>query len=371
VDDSQTPEDHSPPLQSKRTNGNPRPFIPRRWLRGGHVQTIASFLIGRRFRLPEPEERLIDVEPGVRVLCHCHWQADRANALTVIIVHGLEGSSDSQYMLGVTEKALAAGMNVIRYNQRNCGGTDALAPVLYHSGLSTDVAAVARDVITRDGIKGLALAGFSMGGNIVLKLAGEWGTAAPPQFRAVVAVCPAIDLSISSDALHQRANRLYEKYFLWALRRRVLQKARLFPGQFDVSRLRGIRSLREFDDKITAFYCGFTGVDDYYHRASAAHVVQQIAVPTLIMYAANDPFIRITPETRRKIASNPNITFVETDDGGHCAFVGAPARNSFKLGRTEAHSKHSDKTKDGNKKNDDDGYWAEQEIVSFLQNFKN
>jgi len=103
-----------------------------------------------------------------------------------------------------------------------------------------------------------------MGGNIVLKLAGEWGTAAPPQFRAVVAVCPAIDLSTSSDALHQRANYLYEKYFLWALRRRMLQKARLFPGQFDVSRLRGIRSLREFDDKITAFYCGFTGVDDVF-----------------------------------------------------------------------------------------------------------
>ena len=87
---------------------------------------------------------MIEVAPGVQVLCHCHWQADRARALTVIIVHGLEGSSTSQYMLGVTEKALAAGMNVIRYNQRNCGGTDALAPVLYHSGLSNDVAAVAR-----------------------------------------------------------------------------------------------------------------------------------------------------------------------------------------------------------------------------------
>jgi len=371
VDDSQTPEDHSPLLKSNQTKRNPRPFIPRRWLRGGHLQTIASFLISRRFHLPEPEERFIDVEPGVRVLCHCHWQADRANALTVIIVHGLEGSSYSQYMLGVTEKALAAGMNVVRYNQRNCGGTDALAPVLYHSGLSPDVAAVANDVIARDGVSRLALAGFSMGGNIVLKLAGEWGSGGPSQFRAVVAVCPAIDLSISSDALHQPANRLYEKYFLWALRRRMLQKARLFPGQFDVGRLRGIQSLREFDDKITAFYCGFTGVDDYYHRASAANVVQQIAVPTLIMYAANDPFIRITPETRRKIASNRNITFVETEDGGHCAFVGAPARNPFEPYTKEAHANTDDKDrdKDDDKNSNDDGYLAEQEIVSFLRNF--
>jgi predicted alpha/beta-fold hydrolase len=343
-----------------QTHEEARPFTPRRWLHGGHVQTLASFLIQRRFHVPAPEERLIEVAPGVKVLCHCHWQADRARALTVIIVHGLEGSSESQYMLGITEKALAAGMNAIRYNQRNCGGTDALAPVLYHSGLSNDVAAVAREVITRDGVSRLALVGFSMGGNIVLKLAGEWGTQEPPQFRAVAACCPAIDLSTSSDTLHKPANRIYEKYFLWALRRRMLQKARLFPEHFDAGRLRGIRSLREFDDKVTAYYCGFTGVDDYYDRASAAHVIERIAVPALVLYAANDPFIRITAETRRKISSNPNITFVETADGGHCAFVGAIRRSSSRSG-------------DGAGNGDDgcynDGYWAEHEIVNFLRRF--
>ncbi len=287
-------------------------FVPRRWLRGGHVQTVASFVIQRRFHLPAPEERMIEVAPGVLVLCHCHWQADRTTPLTVIIVHGLEGSSESQYMRGVTEKALAAGMNVIRYNQRNCGGTDALAPVLYHSGLSNDVAVVAHELIARDGISHLALVGFSMGGNLVLKLAGEWGRQAPAQFRAVAACCPALDLAASADALHEPANRIYETYFLWALRRRMRHKARLFPGHFDVGRMRGMRSLRDFDDSITAYYCGFAGVDDYYDRASAAHVVGQIAVPALIVHAADDPFIRITPETRRKIAANPNITFRET-----------------------------------------------------------
>src|SRR5260370_39080024 len=114
-------------------------------------------------------------------------------------------------MLGGSEKGLAAGMNVIRYNQRNCGGTDALAPVLYHSGLSNDVAAVAREVIARDGVSRLALVGFSMGGNIVLKLAGEWGAQAPPQFRAVAAGCPAIDLTTTADTLHEPADRNYEK----------------------------------------------------------------------------------------------------------------------------------------------------------------
>jgi len=327
-------------------------------LRGGHVQTVASFLIQRCFHLPASEERLIEVAPGVDVLCHCHWQADRVRALTIIIVHGLEGSSESQYMLGITEKALAAGMNVIRYNQRNCGGTDALAPVLYHSGLSNDVAVVAREVIARDGVSRLALVGFSMGGNIVLKLAGEWGSQAPPQFRAVATCCPAIDLAKSADTLHQPANRLYETYFLWALHRRMLHKARLFPDHFDVSRLRGIRSLREFDDKVTAYYCGFTGVDDYYDRASAAHVVERIAVPALILYAANDPFIRLTAETRRKISSNQNISFVETEDGGHCAFIGTPARSPV--------GSPAGMGKDGDGRYDD-GYWAEHEIVNFLR----
>jgi hypothetical protein len=323
---------------------NNQSFVPRRWLRGGHAQTIAGFLIQRRLRVPAPEERIIEVAAGIQVLCHCHWQPDRAQALTLIVVHGLEGSSDSQYMLGVTEKALGAGMNVIRYNQRNCGGTDAQAPVLYHSGLSNDVAMVAREVIARDRISRLALAGFSMGGNLVLKLAGEWGGQAPPEFRAVAACCPSLDLAASADALHEPANRIYEAYFLWALRRRMKRKARLFPAYFDMQRLQGMRSLRDFDDRITAHYCGFKDVDDYYDRASASHFVGQIAVPALILHAANDPFIRITPGTREKIVANPNITFLETASGGHCAFIGKP--NGV-----------------------DDGFWAESQIVNFLRRF--
>jgi predicted alpha/beta-fold hydrolase len=235
-------------------------------------------------------------------------------------------------------------MNVVRYNQRNCGGTDALAPVLYHSGLSSDIAAVAQELIARDSISRLALVGFSMGGNLALKLAGEWGQQAPEQFRAVAACCPALDLAASADMLHEPANRIYEAYFLWSLRRRMRHKARLFPGHFDVRRLRGLRSLREFDDRITAYYCGFAGADDYYDRASAAHVVGHIAVPTLIVHAADDPFIRITEETRRKIAANPNLTFREVACGGHCAFVGMQSAV-------------------------DDGYWAESQIVNFLRRF--
>ena len=180
-----------------------------------------------------------------------------------------------------------------------------------------------------------------MGGNIVLKTAGEWAGNGPHEFRAAAAVCPAMDLVASADALHNPANRLYEQYFLWKLKARMRNKARCFPGQYDLSRLRGLKSLRDFDDKITAFYTGFNGASDYYARAAAANVVEKIEVPTYILYARNDPFIRVTPETRRKVERNPNITFIETDDGGHCSFLGE--RNGY------------------------DGHFAEREVVDFLR----
>jgi len=325
-----------------------RPFRPHRLLRGGHVQTLASFLLQRRIHLPEPEGRLVEVAPGIKVRCWCYWQAeDRKKPLTLIVVHGLEGSSESQYMIGVARRGLAAGMNVVLMNQRNCGGMDHCAPTLYNSSLSADVAAVARHVVENDGVSRFVLAGFSMGGNLVLKLAGEWGSEGPPEFRAVAAVCPAMDLAASADALHEPANRIYEYYFLLQLFRRFRGKVKLFPKDFDAARLRGVSSLRLFDDRITAHYCGFAGADDYYARAAASNVVDRIAVPALILHAANDPFIRVQQETKLRIAANPNITYIETDDGGHCAFLG-----------------------ERNGDAGDDGRWAEREVVEFARSLQ-
>jgi uncharacterized protein len=321
-------------------------FRARRWLRGGHIQTLAAFFLSRHIDLPPAEKRMIEVEPGVPVLCHCHWQANR-NALTLIVVHGLEGSSESQYMLGIARTGFAAGMNVVRMNQRNCGGMDHCAPTLYNSSRSADVAAVASNLAERDRISGFVLIGFSMGGNLVLKLAGEWGGGGPPEFLGVAAVCPAINLAAGADALHEPANRIYEYYFLLQLFRRFRRKVRLFPDAFDGSRLQGVKTLREFDDRVTAFYCGFTGADDYYDRAAAAHVIDRIARPTLVIHAANDPFVRILPETRQALLANPNITYIETEDGGHCAFVG---------------ERDSDSTYDGR--------WAEREVVEFAKQFR-
>ena len=300
------------------------PFVPRRGLANGHLQTIVgNFLPRPAFRLAGIAETVeVDPADGSRVLCHCHWQPEpvRAGRLTLVLVHGLEGSSDSRYIQGIALRAWAAGCNVIRMNMRNCGGSDALPPTLYHSGLSGDLGAVVRHYAGRFSLERVALVGYSMGGNMVLKLAGEWGSQA--QLCAVAAVCPAIDLAPGADALHEPLNRAYEWRFLRGLLARYSRKARLFPGIYEPRKGIGpVRSIREFDDKIVARYWDFRNADDYYHRAASARVVHRIAVPTLILCAQDDPFIRLLPETRGRLLANPHITFVETRHGGHCAYL--------------------------------------------------
>jgi hypothetical protein len=237
----------------------------------------------------------------------------------VILVHGLEGSSESRYIRGIAARAWDAGCNVVRMNMRNCGNTDEFTPTLYHSGLSNDVGAVMRHYANQFGLERVALVGYSMGGNLVLKLAGEWGSERP--LCAVATVCPAIDLAAGSDALHEPANRVYEWHFLHRLMRRYRRKAALYPHIYGADRIGPIRSLRQFDDQIVAPHCGFRDADDYYYRAASARVVNKIAVPTLILRAVDDPFVRMLPETRAKLLNNPHVLLVETPHGGHCAYL--------------------------------------------------
>lgn len=318
-------------------------FVPRRGMRGGHLQTLIPTYLPRENRLPPAEDRLFSVEPETQILCHCHWQPDhRAERLTVVIVHGLEGSAESQYVIGNANKAWAAGWNAVRMNIRNCGGTQKLSATLYHSGLSGDVRTVVETLIAQNKLQRVALIGYSMGGNQVLKAAGEWGADRPKELKAVAAVSPGMDLDACATLLHQWQNRIYELHFVWSLKKNMRRKAKLFPGKFDAVSLRGLRSIRDFDEHITAYYSGFTGASDYYYRASAARVVERITVPTLILHALDDPFITITPESRAKLLANPNIRLLETRHGGHCGFLAA-AQDGF------------------------DGRWAEAKIQQFLQ----
>ena len=301
-------------------------FVPCRGLRSGHLQTIVgNYMPASVIGSPAVAEPVtVDPADGSQVLCHTHWQpaAVRATRLTLVLVHGLEGSSNSKYIVRIAARAWRAGCNVVRMNMRNCGGSNALTPTLYHSGLSGDVGAVIEHFTALHGLERVALVGYSMGGNLVLRLAGQWGRRHP--LVAVAAVCPAIDLAAGSDALHQGFNRAYEAHFLRGLVRRYRRKAELFPDRYRGT-IGPTRSLRAFDNEIVARFCNFRDADDYYYRAAAARVVDRIAVPTYILCAADDPFIRLTAETRAKILANPAIRFVETAHGGHCAYLGRGA----------------------------------------------
>jgi len=275
-----------------------RPFVPRRFLSNGHLQTILGNFVPRPNHLPLPVPELVEVSPAMgtqiatKVLCHCHWQPAKVRAArpTAIIVHGLEGSSDSQYVIGNANKLWRAGANIIRMNMRNCGGNKyemtRQTPTLYHSGLSGDVGEVMRFFLERERLESIALI---------------------------------------------------------ALLKRFRRKAMLFPRAFDPNRAVGVDSLREFDDRITALYSGFSSAEDYYFRAAAARVIAQISVPTLVLHALDDPFVQITPETLAALEANAYITLVQPAHGGHCAFLAKPVRS-----------------------NHDDGYWAETTLLRFV-----
>ena len=301
-------------------------FKPYWALRNGHLMTIAGALWRRQFpRLPPSVSRLFDIEPGTRVRGDCHWQQDRHNQPTLVLLHGLEGSSESAYMLGTAEKAYRAGFNVVRLNQRNCGGTERLTETLYHSGRSADFRAIVVELIERDGLGTIVFAGFSMGGNLVLKMAGEWGDSAPAELRGIVAVAPCLDLAACSDALRERRNFLFNRHFVKSLKRRMRDKAAIFPNVYAtnglMAELERVRNVRQFDEVITARFCGFAGADDYYARSSAMHFLEAIRVPTLLLAAQDDPFVPFQIFQRAGISHNPSIQLVAPSHGGHCAFV--------------------------------------------------
>ena len=257
----------------------------------------------------------------------------------MVLVHGLEGSSDSKYMLGIAEKAWQRGFHVVRMNQRNCGGTERLTPTLYNSGMSADYRAIFDELSAGDGFSCIFFAGYSMGGNLVTKMAGECGEAVPSALRGVAAVCPSLDLSACADALERRDNYFYQRRFVLGLNARYARKVELFPERYSRDGFGPIRSVREFDDAITAPQFGYRDAQEYYEAAGAKRLVDKVRVPLLLITAQNDPFVPFEAIRASGPEKNPAIEFVATKQGGHCGFIS----NENSSGR----------------------FWAEQRVVEF------
>ncbi len=314
-------------------------------LRNGHRMTVFAWARPRRFpSLPAAVERVFDVAPRTQVLAKCHWQPVPSEHPTLLLLHGLEGSADAHYMRGMADKAWARRFNVVRLNQRNCGGTDHLAEGVYHSGLTNDPDRVIRELIAVDHLRAIAVAGYSLGGNLALRLAGEYGEGRPAEVRTFAAVSPTLDLTSCVEALERGSNRIYQWNFTRDLKGRIRRKAELFPDIYSTDPLRRVRTVREFDEVYTAPLSGFRDAADYYHRASALRVIDKVRVPTLILTADDDPFIPLDQFHHDAVTKNPHITLVVTRHGGHCGFIEARPRGGA-----------------------GDGYWAERTIVAFAE----
>ena len=214
---------------------------------------------------------------------------------------------------------------------------------MYHSGLSTDPAAVIEELSELDGLTAIAVVGYSLGGNVALRLAGAHGARGPAgALTSVCAVSPTMDLALCVDALERPGNVLYELNFVRNLRRRMRRKARAFPGRFDLERLARVRTVRRFDEAFTAPHHGFRDADDYYHRASSLRVVHDIKIPTLIVSSEDDPFVPPGQFRDPAVINNPAVTVKLTRHGGHCGFLTATTQEF-------------------------DGYWAEHVAVTFAR----
>ena len=308
-------------------------FIPHWALRNGHLMTIAAAFLRRKFpRLPAGEPRLFEVEPasaegrpGAQVRGDCHWQKAPREHPTLVLLHGLEGSSESAYMMGTAEKAWATGFNVVRLNQRNCGGTEHLSPTLYHSGLSGDIRAVLLELIERDRLPDLFAAGFSMGGNLVLKMAGEFGDRGA---GADSRICGG-GSGFRSGGVRRRAGRAAQFHLRDAFRAaaegthaaqgHAVSGADFRWTAWEASAACAISmtlSLRAF-----AVLRG-GGLLRAIERAAVGWGNSQADAD---LAAGDDPFVPVETFTDAALRANPEITLLAPAHGGHCAFISCEA----------------------------------------------
>ena len=283
--------------------------------RNPHWQTIASHFWPRPANKVPVVRRFYRTGPDVEVLVTSQdpGSAPRGD---IVMLHGLEGSAEAGYIRSLAAAALRAGYAAHTFHMRTCGGTEHLCKTLYHAGLTSDLASVL-DEFRRASRRPVFLVGFSLGGNVVLKLAGELGETAGERFRAVVAVSTPLDLAACARCLSERQNRLYEQRFIRRMRARLCATGRYHPEDF-----RGLRTIFEIDDRITAPSFGFGSAENYYRTQSAIGFVSRIRVASLLIQSRDDTLAPFDAFQSEAVRSNPRIEVLATEHGGHLGFLG-------------------------------------------------
>jgi len=294
----------------------PKPYHAPSWLPGGQAQTLWPLLIKphpialRRERWETPDGDFIDVD-------HLDGPTD---APLLVLFHGLEGSARSHYAISTALACKAAGWRLALPHFRGCSGELNRRPRAYHSGDSEEIDWILRRLHATNRGQQLRAAGVSLGGNALLKWAGERGASATELVTGVAAMCAPLDLAACGHHLAKGFNRIYTQHFLTTLKAVSAKRLRQFPGLFDETRMRQAINLYEFDDAVTAPIHGFAGADDYWRRASAKPWLKSIAVPALAVNPKNDPFLpsRHLPTTAEV---SPSVRLEQPENGGHVGFV--------------------------------------------------
>jgi len=295
-----------------------RPFDP--LFRNPHLATIA----GNFWKRPEGEARwpveavVYPTEPDVKILVHAQRPGQPRGE--IVLVHGLEGSSDAGYARSMSFAALERGWATHRFNMRGCGGTEALSLTSYHAGQTGDLLAVLRERRRSTGAS-LVVVGFSLGANVALKLAGELGDEAQGLLAAVCAISTPIDLHACARALAERRNFIYQRRFLSRLKDRIRRRHLQDPRMYTLEHLPKIRTIEDFDDYYTSKLFGFGTAANYFRTQSSNQFLERIRIPTLLIQAKDDPLIPYAVYDHPAFAQNPCLQLLSVDHGGHLGFL--------------------------------------------------
>ncbi len=295
-------------------------FLPAWWIPGAHVQTLWGKLA--RKQPPAPVELETWTAPDGQML-EIHRLNVPESKSRLILLHGLEGSIRSHYAQGLLWEAYRRRWNADLLVFRTCGNVESVTPRLYHSGETGDISWVLEQITSQDPDTKIGLAGVSLGGNVLLKYLGESGSAAPRQLRGAVAISVPFDLERSSRKIDHGFSRLYQWHFLRTLRKKARLKLTQFPGIADLGRVEAALNMFEYDDAMTAPVHGFRNASDYYSRSSSINWIEGIRVPTLLLSAADDPFLppEVLDEVAAKAGNNANLEMEFHPHGGHVGFV--------------------------------------------------
>lgn len=309
--------------QTASTPGGPGAYRAPAWLAGGHAQTIWPYFLRR----PEIPYRREQVETPDGDFWAFDWldASARADAPLVVLFHGLEGGSGSHYACALMVELMASGWRGVVTHFRGCAGEPNRLPRAYHSGDHEEIAAMLAAVRTRVSPETVVhVVGVSLGGSALLNWLGRVGADASRTVAMAAAVSAPLDLMAAGVAIGRGLNRIYTYHFLMTLKPKALSLAQRFPGSVDIARVKRARSMREFDDVVTAPLHGFAGTNDYWTRASSKGWLASVGVPTLVLNARNDPFIPDASLPGPDEVSS-HVQLEQPAEGGHVGFLTGPA----------------------------------------------